>query len=200
MAMPNAFVIYPPGAGGNHVKNIMCLSGHWINSADLDPTVYDAQDRCPGEVWCVGGRNLQEIFFQRIQANPGSSSVLAAHFGELVAYQREFHQVPDVRLIILTMQRETTRRALQTRQDRLGQTIHPYWLDEELVWCYRTYMFERYFGVSQQHCLEIEIQDLWSQHAPQNVFDVIAQFLNIRIPVEPTALLHNKWLKSNQFI
>lgn len=196
--MPNVFVVYPPGSGGNHIKNLMCLSGSFINSGELDPAVYDATDRAPGEVWCVGGRNLQEIFFQRILANSGSSSVLTAHFGELLAAQDWVRQVPDIRLIIITMKHGSSRRALETRQARLGQHCHPYWLDEELVFCYQHQMYEKYLGIAPHHCIEIELEDFWHNHGSfPKVLAAIEQFLSITIPRDSACELHSKWIMHN---
>lgn len=196
--MPNVFVVYPPGAGGNHVKNLMCLSGSFINSHELDVAVYDATNRAPGEVWCVGGRNLQDIFFQRIRDNPGSSSVLTAHFGELVSHQQQFRLVPHIRLIILTINHGSGRRALEQRQQRLGQNIHPYWLDEELICCYQSIMYEKYFGIPAHHSIEIDVADFWKTDALSHlVLDPIEQFLSIEIPREPALLLHSKWVDHN---
>jgi len=194
----NVFVVYPPGAGGNHLKNLLCLSGAFINSNDLDPAIYDAEDRAPGEVWSVGGRNLQSVFFDRIWHNPGSRSILTAHFGELVAQQSQFDQVPDRKLIIITMAQAQSRQRLMVRQTRLGQNVHSYWLDEELVHCYRTAMYARFFGVSADCCFELELQELWSHDLWQNqVIDRLEQFLAIRVPDEPARGLHQKWMQKN---
>lgn len=196
--MANVFVVYPPGAGGNHLKNLLCLSGSYINSDDLDPAIYDATDRPPGEVWSVGGRNLQDIFFDRIQDNPGSSSILTAHFGELVAQRSRFDLVPDRKLIIITIVVAQSRQRLMARQHRLGQTVHPYWLDEELVHCYQTDMYARFFGVPAQCCVELQLHELWSQDLWQaGVVDRLENFLDIKVPIEPTKSLHQKWWQKN---
>lgn len=178
----------------------MCLAGVFINSDDLDVSVYNSNlssSRPPGEVWCVGGRNLQPIFFQRIQDNPGSSSLLTAHFGELATCQHQLCQIPNIKLIILTIKHERTRRSLDHRHQRLGQTIHPYWLDEELVRCYEIPMYERYFGIVADHCIEIDIYDFWNYDRFDTVLERIEQFLSIQIPREPAESLHLKWIDLN---
>jgi len=191
-------VVYPPGAGGNHLKNLLCLSGEFVNSHELDPAVYDAQDRPPGEVWCVGGRNLQPAFFDRISQSPKTGSVLTAHFGELAQHRSRIAMIPRKRLVIITIDCESARRRLEQRQTRLGQNIHPYWLDEELVWCYQTEIYMRYHGVAAEHCLEIPMLDFWrSDLIESDTLPRIESFLDISIPRQPAKTLHDKWCHSN---
>lgn len=195
--MKLALVVYPPGAGGNHLKNLMCLSRAFANSSELDTAVYDAQDRAQGEVWCVGGRNLQPIFFERMHQHPDQRWVLIAHFGEMMQHRREILQIPDIQLVIITIQDLTARRKLERRQIRLGQALHPYWLDEELIWCYRTEMYINNFGISGDRCLEIGLQDLW--HRDLVAMAAVEKFLDIEIPKDQAAALHSKWLSANFF-
>lgn len=196
--MSNIFVIYPPGAGGNHLKNLLCLSKSFINHTELDTSVYDDQHRIPGEVWCVGGRNFQDIFFDRIQNNPGSSSILIGHFGELMQHREQFAQVPDIRLIVISIATAHARRQLDQRQLRLGQTIHPYWLDEELIWCYHLDMFQRYFGLPREHCLEVAMEDFWHPNMiSHGLLDHVCRFSQIEVDHQQAQVLHDKWHAAN---
>ena len=194
----NTFIVYMPGAGGNHLKNLLCLSPDFANHTELDVSVYDDTSRPPGEVWCVGGRNLQDIFFKRIFDNPGERSVLIAHFGELAQNRDKFLLVPDRRCVVVTMNNPAYRSVLDQRQLRLGQAIHPYWLDEELLWCYRSDMMLRYFGVQAQDCLEIDLADFWHTDMIHNgTLDRICDFVGTAVPKSAALELHHKWIKAN---
>ncbi len=193
--MSLALVVYPPGAGGNHLKNLLCLDVTFHNSAELDPAVYDAQDRARGEVWCVGGRNLQPVFFDRLEQDPDARFVLIAHFGEMMQNRQRILEIDDIRLVIITITDPAARRRLEQRQTRLGQNIHPYWLDEELTWCYQSQIYQDCFGISRDRCLEVPLQDLWHPDLP--AVPAVEQFLAVTIPRDQARLLHQKWLRSN---
>jgi hypothetical protein len=196
--MRDTLILYAPGAGGNHVKNLLCLSEAYINSSELDITVYDATDRAPGEVWCVGGRNLQPRFFERIHANPDSRSVLIAHFGELAQNLEQMQSLKQPQLVILTLTQEPVRRGLEHRQKRLGQTIHPYWLDEELIWCYSQRMVQTYFGVPPQDCMELDIAEIWrDDFCHSTSLERLESFLGVQVPRTAADTLHQKWLRAN---
>jgi hypothetical protein len=197
----NTFVVYPPGAGGNHLKNLLCLTRQYHNSDELDPTVYDLNDpenRPPGEVWCVGGRNLQDRWFDIWRQDPSAKLVLPAHFGELWQKRQKFCDVPNKRLVILGINSTESRRALESRHQRLGQTIHPYWLDEELPWLYQAHMYDTLFGISAEHCVEIDLLEFWHQDMNDNgTLAKIEQLLDVQIPRHASRLLHQKWVKHN---
>jgi hypothetical protein len=188
-------VVYPPGAGGNHLKNLLCLSGQFANSNELDPAVYDAKDRARGEVWCVGGRNLQPVFFDRMHQDPDGQWILTAHFGEMMQRRQDLARISDIRLIIMNIQNAAVRQRLQQRQTRLGQTLHPYWLDEELIWCYQRDIYARCFDIAAHRCLEIPLQDLWQPGL--GVLSQIERWLGIDVPRSSAQTLHDKWMHAN---
>lgn len=196
--MLDTFILYAPGAGGNHLKNLLCLSEAYANSHELDQSVYDAQDRCPGEVWCVGGRNLQPMFFDRMHHDASSRSILIAHFGELAQHQHAITTAPQPQLVIITLPPDHSRRQLQHRQQRLGQNIHPYWLDEELPWCYTTRMYQTYFEIPEHDCIELDLGDFWQpDFCTSPALDRLEMFLRITVPRDQAHTLHHKWMCSN---
>jgi hypothetical protein len=161
--MSLTLVVYVPGIGGNHLKNLLCLSDSYANHTDLNPDVYENPDphRPPGEVWCVGGRNLQDIFFERMVKQPDFNWVLAAHFGEMIQYQSQLNSIDHKKIIVITMEDETNRRKLDQRQQRLGQCIHPYWLDEELVHVYSADTLSKLFNQTNDEYMSLPIEHFW---------------------------------------
>lgn len=196
-------VVYLPGAGGNHLKNLLCLSDKYANHGDLRPEVYESPDpqRPPGEVWCVGGRNLQDIFFDRMEQNPEKNWVLAAHFGEMFQYQHRLVDVTDKKIVVITLDDAHSRRTLDQRQQRLGQCIHPYWLDEELTHVYCSDTLCRLFGVDKSHCLQLPIQNFWNKNfVKSTAFKQLTDFLNVDISVKTAEKFHHLWTDANNFV
>ena len=144
-------IVYAPGAGGNHLKNLLCLAD-FANSADLDTSIYDFKDslHANGEVWMRGGRTLQEICFDSMDQDAQARWVLPAHCGELQQFRDRLAAIEIKRAVIITLTTQVDRRRLDGRQLRLGQAIHPYWLDEELVWIYQPDTLNRFFGIATE--------------------------------------------------
>lgn len=200
--MSLTLVVYAPGAGGNHLKNLLCLANSYANNDDLIPEVYESPDpdRPPGEVWCVGGRNLQDIFFDRMTTAPEKSWVLAAHVGEMFQYQTQLNLIANKKIVVIDLEDQQCRRRLDQRQVRLGQCIHPYWLDEELVWMYRSETLAKIFHSHAAQYMQISIKNFWSKHfvnSPE--FDQLAAFLNVSVDRVRANRYHDIWHSANCF-
>jgi len=195
-------VVYLPGTGGNHLKNLLCLSSNYANAADLDPAVYEhpVPERPPGEVWCVGGRNLQDIFFERMTGHYDQNWVLAAHVGEMFQYQQQLAAIPNKKIVVVSLEHEPSRRQLDSRQTRLGQCIHPYWLDEELVYIYQANTLLQLFDTSGDQYFTLPIQDFWHKNfATSPTFAQLESFLNIKTDSDLADRYHQLWHAANGF-
>lgn len=199
--MTSLIVMYVPGAGGNHIKNMFCSSAAVANNHELDASLYDRWDpanHAPGEVNCVGGRNIQPIFLDRMHQSPDLCWVLPAHFGELSQYRSQLPDLSNLRVILITIQHADSRRMLMERQTRLGQHIHPYWLDEEIVHLYHTDMLVDYFGFDHDHIFSIEMRDFWQRDwVKTNQFRDLDAFSNLDLSQDRCHWLHTRWWDLN---
>lgn len=197
--MSVVIVAYSPSAGGNHLRNILCLSSSFVNSVEFDSTIYDRADQTAGSVHSIPGRNIQTEYLKRVLVNPRDCFALAGHFSELAEY-REFLLNIDKKFIIIGIDTVQDRKLLGNRQTRLGQHTqpHPYWLNEEQPFLYRSTMYQSYFATLPQDILTISLYDLW--HPTFNngrVIQCINDFLNIDIDITPAQMLHEKWWRNN---
>lgn len=195
-------IVYLPGTGGNHLKNLLCLSDQYANHNDLTPKVYTQPDpkRPSGEVWCVGGRNLQDIFFERMQDSLDHKWVLAAHLGEMFQYQTELTQIVNKKIVIITFNDAADRHQLHQRHNRLGQNIHPYWLDEELVWLYKADSVSRLFDADDQY-YSIDLTDFWHvDFVNRESFLKMKKFLDIDLDCSTADHYHKLWVAANKFM
>ena len=196
-------VVYVPGAGGNHLKNLLCASGCYANSSDLDPAVYHSPntERPPGEVWCVGGRNLQPIFFNRMTSDTAQHWVLAAHIGEMLHYHTQLSAIEYKKIIVVTLDNEHARRQLDQRQLRLGQCIHPYWLDEELSSMYRPETLSKLFVNSTDQYFNLCLGNFWNPNfVSDRSFNDLMIFLNIDMDRVSADQYHRLWCAVNNFV
>lgn len=198
--MSAVIVAYCPSAGGNHLRNILCLSSSFINSTDFDSTIYDRADQTSGTVHGIAGRNIQEEYLKRVVDNPMDCFALAGHFGELAEHRETLLNI-EKKFIIISIDTAQDRRLLERRQQRLCQQSHPYWLDEEQPFLYRPAMYQSYFATLPSNILTIPLYDLWHPTFNDNrVIHCINDFLNIDIDtsdIGPTHTLHKKWRANN---
>lgn len=191
-------ILYPPSAGGNHLKNILCLDQSWNNSSDLDivKVYYENLGVQIGEVQSVPGRNVRAAFIDSIVDYPGKDYILQCHFGEIAPYRTKIQQVKK-QVILLTIDDCKDRAFLNRRQHRLGQHIHPYWLDEELPYVYQPLMCERYFDIDPGAILPISVTQFWQRNITDLVLG-INEFTKKNIDLNQAQNLHDRWHKINQ--
>ena len=195
--MSAVIVAYCPAAGGNHLKNILSLSSAFANSTEMDLTVYDRADQTSGAVHSVNGRNVQDIFIDRMLAQPDQCWLMSGHFGELAPAKSALSTV-DKKFIIVTIDGSVDRRLLERRQQRLGQQCHPYWLEEEQLYLYQPKMYQTYFDVPAQNIATVSLYDLWHPTlCDYAVINKLNDFLNININAESAQNLQKKWWQSN---
>lgn len=195
--MSAVIVAYCPAAGGNHLRNILCLSNNFVNSPEFDSTIYDRADQTSGSVHGVDGRNIQREYLKRVINNPLGCFALAGHFGELAEHRETLLNI-EKKFIIISIDTVQDRQLLTRRQERLGQQNHPYWLEEEQPFLYNSTMYQSYFATVPSSILTISLYDLW--HPTFNngrVIECINDFLNINIDFTPAQILHEKWWRNN---
>jgi hypothetical protein len=205
--MPVAIICYPPGGGGNHLKNIISLDPRfrdqwpwaWAKSLDLLNEVYvEDPDVQTGTVHALRGRNVREVFFNHIDLNPQGFYVLQGHFGELAKYLNRIKNLNNINWILISLDHAEDRHLLDQRQRRLGQNNHPYWLEEEQPYLYQDLMCQLYFHAQSHNILNIALSELWHPNlAESNIIDRINQFLQIGIELEAAQVLHDHWYRLN---
>ena len=191
---------YIPGGGGNHLKNLLSVSGSFRNSDDFDHGVYSDQPQPTGTVHSVPGRNIHEGLVHQINQTCSDDWLLLGHFGELAAWRNVIRTWPDVKWIILTIDSETDRMLVRSRHQRLQQNTHPYWLDEEQPLMYHRDMCVDYFGANPENILSIPLEDFWQPDIDSCRWpSACEQFLKINLPRTQVQTLHDIWWRYNFF-
>jgi hypothetical protein len=205
--MPVTVICYPPGGGGNHLKNIISLDERfhdqwpwdWAKTLDLHSEVYvDDPDVMAGTVHALRGRNIHEVFFDHIESQPHDCYLLQGHFGELAKYLDRIKKINNINWILITLDHAQDRHLLDQRQHRLGQNNHPYWLEEEQPYLYQDLMCESYFRAQPQNILNIPLREFWNRDlAHYNIISRINAFLQIDVCLETAQTLHDHWHRLN---
>lgn len=202
--MPVNIIAYPPGGGGNHLKNLAELGGNfadqwpwdWVKEQRVGLEPYDLPLGMPGEVHSLPGRNMHDVFVDHINDNQDGLYLLHGHFGELAPYAAAIRTWSHVRWLLVTMDDPLDRDLLRARQRRLD--YHPYWLDEEQIFLYRPAMYEWYFGADQSHITLLSIRQIWHRDVVSSMMLVtLESAFDIVIDAALAQKLQDKWCNLN---
>jgi hypothetical protein len=197
-------IAYPPGGGGNHLRNLCDLDGRfqeqwpwaWVREQRVGLAPYDSPQGMPGEVHSLPGRNIHEVFVERVTAQPAADYILQGHFGELAPHAAAIRSWPDTRWLLVTMDSEQDRCLLRQRQHRLQ--YHPYWLDEEQIFLYRTEMYTHFFAARPDRVHGVSVEQLWQRDVTASgVLEAVAQAFDIAVDATAAQVLHHKWCDLN---
>jgi len=197
-------IAYPPGGGGNHLRNLCDLDGRfqdqwpwqWVREQRVGLAPYDNPLGMPGEVHSLPGRNIHEVFVNHITESPEQPYLLQGHFGELAAHAASIRTWSGTRWLIVTMDHEQDRHLLRQRQHRLQ--YHPYWMDEEQIFLYRPEMYAHFFCAVPQRITTLPIQQLWQRDVTASgVLAAMAQAFDITVDPKMAQTLHDKWCDLN---
>lgn len=196
--MPINIIAYPPGGGGNHLRNLISLDGRfqkqwpwpWVVEQSAGLMSYDHPRGPPGEVHSLPGRNIHGVFVDYITENPSGNYLLHGHYGELAPYSNPIRSWDHVRWLLITIDQEKDRDLLRARQQKFG--YHPYWLDEEQIWLYRAEMYTRYFNGDARYIYTLPLNLLWQEDI-QPVLHDIETWFDLAIDLHQAQILHDKW-------
>ena len=183
--MTTIIIPFPPGAGGNHLKNIIVNDISKLNYTKL--TVHQTP-----------GNNLQASQVETALANPQVAHVLHGHFGEIMSYQNQIRDIKDKKFIIICNDNLTDHKLLSKRRKQLGHTTsnHGDYFEGEQVFLYEPFMYHHYFNVPMENIMNIPISE-WFIEDISSVIDRINYFLKINLDVVTVNKLHKIWYRNN---
>ena len=191
--MSVVIIAYPPGAGGNHLKNMLLMSREFENSHELNLDNYNNGNR---EVHSTPGRNIEE--YKLVQSkNATQDYLLHGHFGELAPWRNQLQEI-NKKFVIITMNTVIDLQLVARRQERMGQQCHPYWLHEEQPHLYQPHLYSSYFNTPEENLHCVSVYDLWHPTlCKQQVLEQLDTFLGGNIDHAEALELQKKWWTSN---
>lgn len=198
-------ISYCPSSGGNHLRNIVALCGRfedqwpwdWVKQQSLGLSVYYENRHPQGEVQELPGRNLREVYIDQMLANHDRDYLIHGHFGELARYRNQLLQLGPKRLLILSLEDKESRKKLLQRQDRLGQQIHPYWLDEEQIYLYRFNIYQTFFSIPSENISTVDIGEFWNPCLSKDILARLESFFDVEIDHDKAQEIHRLWYGFN---
>jgi hypothetical protein len=178
-------ITFPPGGGGNHLKNIIV--------SDIFKLNYDAPT-----VHQTPGANLQASQVELALSDPKITHVLHGHFGEIMSYQNQIRNIKDKKFIIICNDNSTDHELLSKRRKQLGYAILPpgEYFEGEQVFLYEPFMYHYYFDVPMKNIMNIPISE-WFVEEISSVINKINYFLKTNFDVDAVNKLHQIWYRNN---
>jgi hypothetical protein len=190
--MSTVFVVFPPGGGGNHLRNIIVSC---YKDTDI-LTLYGTQTKTVH--FFEPGNNLQYNQIENAVSNQDQIHVLHGHFGEVMSFQQQVRSIVDKKFIILSPDTPNDRKLLNERRKSIGyinQTDD--YFDAEQVFLYEPFMYHWYFQVPMDNIMNISISE-WFVTDIDSVLDRISYFLKLPMNKEQISNIHNIWVKVNK--
>ena len=190
--MSTVFVVFPPGGGGNHLRNI-------IVSCYKDTDISKLYKTHKNTVHAIIGRNLQYNQIEHAGRDQDQMHILHGHFGEVLSFQQQVRSIVDKKFIILSPDTPDDRKLLNARRRRLGHAnvIDGDYFDSEQVFLYEPFMYHWYFQVPMDDIMNISISE-WFVADIDSVLDRISYFLKLPMDKEQISNLHATWMEANK--
>jgi len=189
--MTVAIVVFPPAAGGNHLRNLISLSSKY-NTAPSD-AIYQSSR---GAVHATPGSNLQKE--QANNLDDTNDYLLHGHFGEIMSYRHQIKKIKNKKFIIICLENNEDRQLLNKRPTPSKYspfTSQDYFFGEQ-VFLYEPFIYHHYFNTPMDDIMNIPITE-WFVKDITPILARINYFLQIDIDVNKAQELHEIWYKNN---
>ena len=133
--MSHVIIVFPPGAGGNHLKNLITGDISVANLYHSRPTVHS--------------RSGENFSADALLTN----KITHGHFGEIMSHQSLLRSINNKKFIILSPDTLEDRELLYKRRLRLGSELSTPapgdYFDGEQVFLYESFMYYYYFNTTK---------------------------------------------------
>jgi hypothetical protein len=179
-------ISYPPGAGGNHLRNIISLSSQYNNN--------NLRQLYERDSFNVHSSNLPSLTLENIKLQ----RLLYGHFAEILTYYTEIDQLPNKKFIVIAPETKNDRTLLN---NRLTKIKRPEWrtseyLSSEQFFLYNSDMYLKWFNILPDDIMIIPVS-CWFNNDITDIVLHINNFLNIDIDTNRAQELHAIWFNKN---
>ena len=185
--MSQVIISFPPGSGGNHLKNLLL-------SDTVNFNLYQSR-----RVHSQPGNNFK---IDQAYDKYGNTKdcILLGHFAEVMSHQEKIKLWPDPKFILISPDTYTDRELLHARRKKIGSAYNNFdvgsYFDGEQVFLYEPFIYRDCFATSMSNIMNISITE-WFVLDISPVLDRVAKFLNITLDTEYCFALHDIWCKNN---
>jgi len=202
--MTTLFISFPPGGGGNHLRNMIAVNSNFIQEDEYRQSIIDQYKRKTINVHGkdlaqnVMASNLNSFKLHRALMNPAQNYVFFGHFAEIMTLRNDIAKIADKKFILLSIDTDKCRKIWLARSAELAQEpySYDYYLGEQ-VFLYESFMYSNnIFQCKSSNVMNIGIGD-WFSHNVETELNRVSQFLNCTFDLDQAKDMHNTWLEKN---
>jgi len=186
--LSQVLISFPPGAGGNHLKNLLVLDKIDIDKLYSSRTVHNQ----PGNNF-----KIDQAYDSNGQFK---NCIVLGHFGEVMSYREKIKTWPNRKFILISPETLADRELLYSRWNKLGPPYQAFELnsyyDGEQVFLYEASMFRDCFATDMSSIMNISISE-WFTLDISPVLDRVSKFLNTELDIKKCLALHKIWCDNN---
>lgn len=189
------FILFPPGLGGNHFKNMIGLYTNLYSAEEIVP-FYNDKNITAHAV----GSNLQKDYLISVLKDRKHTILLCGHIGEYITVSNFFNQIPNRNYIVFNWS-DNLNKVITNRLKKLDYVEYKngYFLQEQ-QYIYNTKIISKIIEYPFLDILTINFQDLLSNNIIYMLNDIASKLnLERNHNVDVCEKLHNKWLTNNKF-
>lgn len=192
--MPAVFVVFPPSAGGNHLKNIIVSC--YNNDNNEVASIYKPTRRT---VHAHIGRNLQPQQVAAAVTHQDQLHILHGHFGEIMSYREEIKNIIDKKFVIISPETAQDRHLLNSRRKGLLYSAldDDDYFDYEQIFLYECFMYHWYLQIPLERIMNISVTEMFSKDL-NPALDRLEFLLNITADRNKIHQMHDLWLIANK--
>lgn len=180
--MSPTIIVFPPGAGGNHLKNLIDQK---LNKQQLDDLYYNNK--------IVHSREGYNFNTEELLTN----NLTHGHFGEVMSHQTLLRSLDEKKFVILSPDTFQDRELLNQRRNKINMSYcKNEYFESEQVFLYESFMYHHYFDTSMDNIMNISITE-WFQLDIRPVIERTSRFLDIELDIDLCLHLHGIWCKKN---
>ena len=194
----NVFLVFPPAAGGNHLRNILLYSTTvFNNTADNIQQKYSSNTvtvHCKDIGSSLYSENLTQT--KLINASTTKHNLFYGHFAELLSFKHTIDQLPNKKFICISVRDDASKNLLNQRKNIIGTPqLDEYHLGEQ-TFLYENLVYRKIFDLQDLDIMDISLNELFFPDLTVPM-QLIENFLDIKIDMKKVDHLHAMWLEKN---
>lgn len=185
-------VVFPPGSGGNHLRNL--IAGHL--GLENHQQLLDMYRSDMQQVHLLTPLNLTQEKIQQALESTDCPQVLHGHFAEIMTHYDKIKQIKNKKIVLISPDNYEDRCKINQRYEQIHkmkrECLPSDYYDQEQVFLYQANFFRMLFPESES--VVISTRE-WFQPNIDKVLQELNLQLGISIDIEWADYLHYLWFK-----
>lgn len=200
MSCAVVFLAFPPGSGGNHLRNMLLASSDFFdNTADNIEQKYSSHDitvHCNDTGSDIRKENLTFIKLETALDASEKNYLFYGHFAEIFSFRNIIQQFQNKKFICISIKSDNCKNLLNQRKKTINTPeLDAYHIGEQ-TFLYESLIYQKIYDVAEDCVMDISISEFFSTDLTC-VIELLENFLQIKLDINKINCLHRTWLEKN---